>query len=323
MSVLPLLFFLFILFIPCVVADDNESSILAFLNDINNNTWDGSFDSLNYDATKPSVVWVSSPHMAAWVDIVGYRNLSRIHNVDYIYGDPVACVLVESEVKDLLGWNDNVDWIDKQYSYNVSNGNIAAIISITMRWHHSTEILHPNGNKGVDKDYYYSYLTITDTERLPLQYNYTSAHTPVSVLFYNNTFSPKSIITVPGSSGLYYITYLYKNEYLKQYLMNAEVEDNPKGIEYINFTDKHTWDESAGNLSHLGSRCVISGANFTLDNLSVSLHTPYRALNTSGYNLTVDNVSVGTCFKLSLIPVMFVIGLSLSTLYLIIRKTWR
>ena len=321
MKLLPILFFLFFTCFPGVAAEESEDEyLLYFMDMLISNNWDGSFDSLNYKATYPAVEWIPGPHMMAWVDIVGYRNMSRIKNTDYINGNPVACVIVESEVKDLLTWNDNVDWIEKEFSYNVSNGNITVTLDITMLWHHSTEITNPNGNKGVKKDYNYAYMTITDTENLPLEYVYTPANTSTHLLFYNNTFSPKTIINVPENEGLYYIEYSYNNETIKQNLMNAEIETNPKGIEFINFSDAHRWDESEGNLSHMREGCIIKGANFTLEDLNISLRTPYRSLNVTGYNLTVNNVTAGSCINPVLIPVIVVFGLLLSTLYIIIKK---
>jgi hypothetical protein len=323
MKMLAVLFFIFIVFSPGVTAEEaEEADILKLLDMLISNQWDGSFDSLNYKATDPAAVWVSGPHMVAWVDIVGYRNMSRINNTDYIFGGPVDCVIVESEVKDLLTWNDNVDWIKKEYSYNVSDGNITVTLDITMLWHHSTEITRPNGNRGVKKDYNYEYMTITDTETIPLEYNYTSANMPISILFYNNTFSPKTIINVPGKDGLFYIEYSYNNESIKQNLMNAEKEKNSKGIEFINFSDAKKWQDPTGNLSYLAGSCVIKGANFTIDDLNISLRTPYRSIDATNYNLTINNVTAGSCINLSIIPFMVVVGLLLSTLYIIIKKTW-
>ena len=303
--------------------ETEEIDILDFLDMLLLNQWNGDFSTLNYKATDPAVSWVSGPHMLAWVDIVGFRNMSRINNTDYILGAPVECVIVESEVKNLLTWNDNVDWIDKQISYNVSDQNITVIMDITMMWHHSTEIKHLNDQKGVKKDYNYEYMTITDTERIPLEYNYTAAEIPTSIIFYNNSFSPKSIINVPGKDGLYYIDYSYNNESIRQNLMNAEIEKNPKGIEFINFSDAKKWQDPTGNLSHFADSCVIKGANFTLEGVNISLRTPYRPLNVTDYNLSINNVSAGSCINLSIIPFMFVVGLLLSTTYIIIKKTWR
>ncbi len=301
-------------------AENEDKDLLDFLDMLSCNDWDGSFNSLNYKATDPAVVWVSGPHMLAWVDIVGFRNQSRINNTDYIYGDPCSCVIVESEVKDLLTWNDNVDWIDKEFSYHISNGNITVTMNVTMLWHHSTETTHPNGNKGVKKDYSYAFMTITDTESLPLQYFYRSANTSTHLLFYNNTFSPKTIINVPENEGLFYIEYSYDNESIKQNLMNAEIEKNPKGIDFINFSEVKRWEDPEGNLSHITGCCVIKGANFSLDDLNISLRTPYSSIGVTDYNLTINNVSAGSCINPVLIPFMVVVGLLLSTLFIIIKK---
>jgi len=324
MKMILILFFLFSFFCPGVTAaEEEEIDILDFLNMILSNEWDGCFDSLNYKATDLDAVWYAGPNMLAWVDIVGFRNLSRINNTDYIYGDPVACVIVESDVKDTLGWNDNVDWIDEQFSYNISNGNITVTNSITMLWHHSTETTTADGKKKTKKDYSFSYMTINDTEMLPLQYNYTAANTSTHLIFYNNSFSPKTIINVPGKEGLFYIEYFYDNTSITQKLMNAEIEKNPKGIEFINFSDTKKWDEPEANISHIGACCVIKGANFTLEDLNISLRTPYRSLNVTDYNLTINNVSAGSCVNLSIIPFIGVISLLLFTLVVIIKQAGR
>ena len=318
MRLWPILFFLFV---PDVAAEEmEETDILEFLDMLISNEWDGNFDSLNYKATDPAAVWVTSPLMLAWVDIVGYRNMSRINNTDYILGDPCSCVIVESDVKDLLGWNDNVDWIDKQFSYHISNGNITVTFNITMLWHHSTEITLPSGKKKIKKDYSYAFMTITDTEKVPLEYVYTAASIPTYLIFYNNTFSPKTIINIPKKMGLFYIKYSYNNESIRQNLMNAEIETNPKGIEFINFTDAKKWEDPEGNLSHLAGSCIIKGANFTPDDLNISLRTPYRSLNVTDYNLTINNVSAGSCVNPAIIPFMAVISLLLFTLATIIKQ---
>jgi hypothetical protein len=311
-------------FSPGVAAEEREEmDILELLDMFFYDEWDGSFDSLNYKATDPDAVLSANPNMLAWVDIVGFRNLSRINNTDYIYGDPVACVIVESDVKDTLGWNDNVDWIDEQFSYNISNGNITVTNSITMLWHHSTETTTADGKKKIKKDYSYEFMTLTDTEKVPLQYIYTAANIPTFITFYNNTFSPKSIINVPGRSGLFHIEYSYNNETIKQNLMNGEIEKNSKGIEFINFSDAKKWDDPEGNLSHIAGSCIIKGANFTLENLNISLKTPYRSLDVTDYNLTIDNVSAGSCVNPSIIPFIAVIGLLLSTFFIIIKQAGR
>jgi len=321
MKMISILFFLFVLFFPGVAAEEMEEiEILEFLEMLTSNEWDGSFDSLNYKATDPVAVWVPGPLMLAWVDIVGYRNTSRINNTDYIYGDPVACVIVESEVVDLLTWNNNVDWIDKQFSYHILDDNITVTLNITMRWHHSTEITLPNGRKKIKKDYSYAFMTIKDTEKMPLQYVYTAANIPVFVTHYNNTFSPKSIINVPGRSGLFYIEYSYNNESIRQNLMNAEIETNSKGIEFINFSDAKKWEDPEGNLSHLAGCCIVKGANFTLEDLNISLRTPYRSFNVVDYNLSINNVSAGSCINPGIIPFMMVISLLLFTLMTIIKQ---
>lgn len=324
MKMRSILFFLFILFYPIVTAAEVEDvDVLEFIDMLIYNEWDGCFDSLNYKATDPDAMWFTGPLMLAWVDIVGYRNLSRINNTDYIYGDPWSCVLVESEVVDLLIWDDNVDWIDKQYSYHISDNNITVTLNITMLWHHSTETTLPSGKKKIKKDYSYSFMTINDTERLPLQYVYTATNIPTYLIFYNNSFSPKTIINIPKKNGLFYIEYTYDNETIKQNLMNAEIEKNSKGIEFINFSDAKKWDDPEGNLSHIAGSCIIKGANFTLENLNISLRTPYRSLDVTDYNLTIDNVSAGSCVNPSIIPFIAVMGLLLSTLFIIIKQAGR
>ena len=318
------LFFIFVLFVPIVTTAEEENiDIIDFLDMLVSNEWDGNFDSLNYEDKDPAVSCVAGPHMLAWIDIVGFRNMSRINNIDYINGDPVNCVIVESDVKDLLTWNDNVDWIHKNLSCFISGENITATLNITMLWHHSTKTILPNGKPKIKKDYSYAFMTITDTEKVPFEYVYTAASIPAFVTYYNNTFSPKSIINIPGKAGLFYIEYSYDNESIRQNLMNAGIETNSKGIEFVNFSDAKKWEDPEGNLSHLAGSCVIKGANFTLDDLNISLRTPYRSFDVTDYNFTINNVSAGTCVNPSIITFIAVISLLLFTLVTIIKQTRR
>ena len=320
----PILFFIFILFYPSVTAEEMEEIDMSdFLDMFFSKEWNEDFNSLNYKATCPEVVWSADSKLSAWVDIVGYKNMSRINNTDYIYGDPVDCVIVEYEVKDLLQWNDNVDWIREDISYSLFDDNITVILDITMLWHHSTLKHTKTGKSYIKKDYSYAFMTINDIEKVPLQYNFSPTHIPTYLIFYNNTFSPKTIINVPEKEGLFYVEYSYNNETIKQNLMNAEIEKNPKGIEFINFTFVKNWNSPDNNLSHIGDSCIITGANFTAKNLNITLRTPYKTFDVTNYNVTINNVSASSCMSSSLIPFCFIITLLLFTLLTIVKVVWR
>lgn len=316
-----ILLIVFLFFLPSCATADNDVPIWDKLF---KPTWDGDFSSLNTIATHPNKTISSGGNMEAWLDIVGWFNMSRINGTDYIYGDPANQSITEYNAVDTLGWNDNKDWIKHELSHDVVNDTLIVQDNITMLWHHSEEKTTSAGHTYIQKTYYYSYLTIYDSEIIPKQYVYDGQNIEALITFYNNSINPKSVIFLPEKLGLYFIEYTYKNESVHEDLMTGYVEKNSKGIEFVNFTDNTMWSDPEGNLSHIGVCAVVKGGNFTLNNLSINIHTPYEQMNVSNYNLSTCNLFNGDrSMHILLFPILLIIFSPFLLIYFIYKRVGR
>jgi len=324
-GIIPCVFFLLV--ISGNAAADGSSIWSGLINDV----WDGDWTKLNTVATHPDFSKIHKTYnFGGSCDIVGFRSVSRIDGVDYIYGAPEDLVIVDVYTEEYLSgskgrWNDNVDWIKEDVRISVEGGNISAHVNLSMLWHHSTLRHTATGRAYISKTYYYDYITnlIKDSESIPEQYIYTDQNIDeieVLLAYYNNTISPKTIIFIPDKQGLCSINYAYKNESVQEDLMIGHVERTDKGIEFVNFTEDPGWGDSRGNMSHIGVCAVVKGANFTQNNLSIIAQTPYTALNVSNYNLSVSNVSANNFIHPLVLPILFILCAPFILIYFIYKR---
>ena len=325
------LYFIFIFFPGCASADIDISIWDRLVNPV----WDGDFNSLNTIATDPEYNEIhKTANFCGSCDIVGWKNMSRINGIDYIYGDPEELVIVAVHTEEYLSgseyrFNDNVDWIKEDIRISINDDNLTAHVNLTLYWHHS-ELKHTAaGKKYIEKTYYKDYITnkINDSETMPLQYVYDGHNIDeieVLITFYNNSINPKSVIFIPEKMGLYSIDYTYNDESVHENIMKGYVEKNSKGIEFVNFTDNSGWGEPVGNMSHLGACAVVKGANFTLNNLSIVAHTPYEELNITNYNLsTCDLFNGKRSIHYLFVPILFMICSPFLLIYFVYRRAGR
>jgi len=325
------LFFIFIFMPGCASADIDISiwDMLVYP------VWDGDFDSLNTIATDPEYNEIhKTANFGGSCDIVGWHNMSRIDGIDYIYGDPEELVIVAVHTEEYLSgskyrFNDNVDSITQDVRTDINGTNLTAHVNLTLYWHHS-ELKHTaTGRPYIKKLDYVDYITgcINDSETIPKQYIYSDQNIDkieAMITFYNNSINPKSVIFVPDKLGLCSIEYSYKNESVHENLMKGCVEQNSKGIDFVNFSDNSGWTDPEGNMSHIGSCAVVKGANFTLNNLNIDIHTPYEQLNVSNCNLTTCNLFNGDrSIHILLFPILFIICLPFVFIYFVYKRSGR
>jgi|LGVE01.1.fsa_nt_gb hypothetical protein len=325
-AVMPFFFIIILSFLPACAAADNDISIWDRLV---TPVWDGNFNSLNTVATDPEFTEIhKTANFGGSCDIVGWRNMSRIDGIDYIYGDPWELVIVAVHTEEYLSgsetrFNDNVDWIKEDIRISINDDNLTAHVNLSMLWHHSKLKHTAAGKKYIDKTYHTDYITgcINDSEIIPLQYDYSAQNISVMVTYYNNSINPKSVIFVPDKLGLYSIEYTYKNESVHENIMKGYVETNSKGIEFVNFSDNTGWTYTEGNMSHIGVCAVVKGANFTLNNLSITAHTPYEQLPISNYNLSTCNLFNGKrSIHYLFVPILFMICSPFILIYFVYKR---
>jgi hypothetical protein len=312
--------FLFIM-IPGVAAEGYDIFKLI------DSAWSGDWKDLNCEAVQPDKVIYSTADMSGWIDIAGYRNMTRVDGVDYVYGDPVSCAVVEYDVWDLISgvkerWNDNVDWIHKDLEVRQDSDELIASLDVEMKWHHST-LKFNNGIPYIKKTYYYDNMTLTDTETVPLSFNFTAENTAVNVTVYNNTFAPKTLIQLPCMPGIMQVNYSYDNHTITHIRMTGLVERTDKNVEFVNMSLIDLWSRPSGPLSHIGDIVVVRGSNFSTDKMDVAVSTPYQTVKVTDFNETTINYSAARSVHPALYYIMSIFIVLISAIYFNIKSIWR
>jgi hypothetical protein len=299
----------------------------TFFDLLNSSVWDGVWDSLTH-TTKPDKHIQTGVDLQGWIDIVGYRNMIRINSVDYIYGDPADCAIIEFDVWDLMTGqkdrlNDNVDWIHTNLTVLQDKGNITAVLDIEMLWHHS-ELKHTlTGKPYIKKTYHTESMSINDIEKVPKTFDYTPAEMTAYITVYNSSFSPKVLVYVPELPYLLKTTYTYNTDTIIRSGMLGEVEQTEKGIEFVNLTDVMMWSDPEGDLCHIGSSAVIRCENFSVDQLNINVSTPYETVKIKNYNVTTVDYTPGTSVHPLLYHILAIFIILISVFLYNIRQIGR
>ena len=288
--------------------------------------WNGNFETLNTDPYNLDFSDMKkSRNFAVAIDIYGWKNMVRVNNTDYIYGNPNDSLLYDLYIKSYLKENDTIDRIQKDLTISIDDDIIEDMITVdynfTFFWH-SSELETDTGKKHIKKKYYTEKITgITDHEIIPQNFSdFNVEKCQAFLTFYNNSINPKTVIFVPENPGIMSIEYNYKNKSIKQNMMTGYVEHNKNGIDFVNFTQNFGWSNSDGNMSHIGKTAIIKGGNFSVDDLQIIAQTPYEKINITNYNISECDVFNGkNPVHYLVIGIFFVIVSSILLIFYVLR----
>ncbi len=204
-------------------------------------------------------------NIRGWIDIVGFRNLSKEGDKYFILGDPASSAIVQSNAQGMQpGYQDS---ITKDLSFSQSGSDLIAVMNVKLRWH-TTQC---------DKDrcwniYHDETAAFQDIEQIPEQYNKV-LNPAVNITEYNNDIEPKISIQITNASG---ISLKYGNKSLTHSSKSYHVEQTAKGIFYANISDLEAWDIQGQGIARLGNLIIIN--------------TNLSAFNSSQLDIRVSNL---------------------------------
>lgn len=258
-----------LLLCPIALAD-----IVSLANDIV--VWSGYWENIIHDLIGylPEKKWETTADIGAWIDIVGFNHSIELNGSMCVVGNISNSTIIRYEIEEYLSgsksrWNDNVDWISKNVTLTQNETHMIATLNIIMKWHHSQK--RQNG-KGIKKTYHYSYLTCVDSEPIPIQYNMSVTDIQVNITVYNNTFAPKTYVYVPDNKYILGVAYYYNNKSITHTRSLGNVKYTEKNVPYVNITEYDVW--ISNNLTRINNYAVITGDNFSVENLTVTILTP-------------------------------------------------
>jgi hypothetical protein len=218
-----------------------------------------------YSSGRPAIEWQQNGNIRAWLDIVGFRNLSRDGEKYFILGDPASLAIVQYDV---VGQPPGyIESIKKTVSLSQSDNNLIAVLNVKLIWF----VVNCDKNS-CWRSYFSEKSVFQDIEAIPGQYH-INQNFSINETQYINGISNKTIIKINGSNLLKY-TLTAGNSSITRRLKIGHIEYTNKGLPYMNLTRFETWNTTGGGISHQDEDIVLSGINVSY---SLNASTPFNS----------------------------------------------
>jgi hypothetical protein len=277
-----------------------------FIDDIND---------LPYSAGSPTISWQEQDHIGAWVDIVGFRDITRIDGIDYTISKPESLALVQYEAfADPPGIFDS---LDKSVSVYQFGNNTIASLHVVLKYHKIScdkSGCWISGRFTEEKDF-------IDSELSPLIYP-SLMNGSANITEYNNTINPHAAIglNLPGNSNLSKVTFRYGSDSLTHYFRQGHVEQTEKGIYFLNLSVVDFWTANTESLQHFNEWVMIPNSSRPdYSKLSIEISNPYETRTINNYSFERITYPAASTFSN---PILMVVGM-ISTLIVMSIKIIR
>jgi hypothetical protein len=253
----------------------------AGLFDILNEPYISDISELPYSSGNPSVSWQESGNIRGYVEIVGFRNLSRDGEKYYILGDPARLAIVAGDAA--ANPPGIFDSIDKTISFTQSGNNLTASLNVVLKYH--TEYCDDKGC--FINGRFIETAAFQDIEVIPEQF--APINPIVNITEYNNTLEPKISIQIPNinSSG---ISISYGKISAVHSTQSYHVEQTEKGIYFANISGLDAWQFQGQGIAHFGNSIILNTnlSTFDYSQLNVSISNVYGSgkVDPSQFNIT-------------------------------------
>jgi hypothetical protein len=257
----------------------------AGLFDILNETYINDISELPFSSGTPTVSWQQSGNIRGYVDIVGFRNLSRDGEKYFILGDPSQLAIVAG---DATGSPPGIfDSLDKSFSLTQSGKNLIASLNVVLKWHTiacDDKGCFVNGR-------FTDTAAFQDIEVIPNQFD--NAISPrVDITEYNNTIEPKISININDINGNG-ISSNCGNQSLTHNSKSYHVEKTEKGIYYANTSDLEAWDIQGQGIARFGNSIIINTniSSFDYSKLNITISNLYGSIRVDPSTFNISRVT--------------------------------
>jgi hypothetical protein len=246
---------------------------------------------LPYSAGSPTISWQEQGHIRAWVNIVGFKNITRIDGIDYIDGKPESLALVQYEVK--ASHPGIRDSLDKSLSVNQSGNNTIASLHVVLKYHTincDDTGCWISGRFTEGKDF-------TDSELSPLIYPSIKTGS-ANITEYNNSINPHVAISLNLPGNISKVTFSYGSDSLTHYFMQGHVEQTAKGVHFLNLSERDFWTANTESMQHLDTWVMIPNSSRPdYSKLSIEISNPYETRTITNYSFERITYNSGSTFS--------------------------
>lgn len=272
---------------------------------------------LPYSSGNPEINWQKQGHIEAWIDIVGFKNLSKENGTFYISGDPENLSIVQNGAQgvfscEICGYN-----IKKTVQTSTSGANTVATLSIKMIWY--SKHCGKNGCTCVE---HIEFAMFNDVEKSPEQFDRV-LNPQVNITEYNNSVNPRTEIQLTlNSPALAFINYTYNGNYIINYKMSAHVEKTPKDVYFANVSAANIWTDGTGSLRQMNDNVIIPGtADPDYHNLTIQASSLYKTENAS-FTIVRDTYKFERSFSGLYITLIIIFSILFGTLYYTAKRAF-
>jgi hypothetical protein len=206
---------------------------------------------LPYSAGNPDKHIQTSGNIEAWIDIVGFKQMTQENGVYYIPGNPADYAIIQYDAKGTQ-WGYTAS-IEKIVSVQQSGDNIVASLEVTLKWYTLT-----CDQWGCWPVYRTETAAFQDTEIAPEIYPLLQ-DLSVNITQYNNSLYENIGFRIINISGLDRYTIQHEDNIATYRLKKAHVEQTAKGVYFANVTPAEYLDLKGKNISSYGKMILLKG----------------------------------------------------------------
>jgi hypothetical protein len=239
----------------------------------------------------------TSGNIEAWVDIVGFKDVVKENETDYVPGNPADYAIVQYDARVLNPMRSrvlqyytgacywcSVDSIAKRIKISQHGNQTIANLLVTLHWHETIE------NSGGSQTFHYTDTAVFQSSEVsPLIYELIS-ELKVNLIQYNNSLYENIGISIANISGLNKYTIQYEDNIATYQIKKAHVEQTAKGIYFANVTPAEFLDLKGKNISRYGKITLLNGnlSKMNLGDIKITGSNLYetKTVNSSQFNIT-------------------------------------
>ncbi len=267
-------------------------------------------------------------YLAAWVDIAGVNQSIQENGRAYIRGTASEKAIVGFQYGIYAGDGKFISiekasspmrkfyYLNHTMSVSENETNVTAQLRVTLKWYvycQDSAGMFRCGSKTETRNYY-AYAP------RPEQYPDNNNNITLVIKEYNNTFNPKTIISIPDNNYSI-INYSYQNETIFHYKKLATVEQTKNGIHYANVSNVDFWSRNTETLHRNNNQVMIMNTSRPdYQNLTITGSNFFETEDIMNASVVRENYSIGQTFPKLFFAVFGIFGILLSTIYFIVRQ---
>ena len=269
---------------------------------------------LPYSSGNPDKNIQKQGHIEAWIDIVGFKNLTKENGIYFINRDASSLAIVQYDAKYKI--DGVLDSFSKSYTLSQSGDNLIASLTVVLKWH----VICCGEDGCWVCGRYEETKTFQDTEVAPEQCPIVEYI--MNITEYNNSVNPRTVINL-STSNLSSVNYMYKKESIKNYLKNARVEKTAKGIYFANLSSTNIWTGGTDSFHQMNYNVIIRDtADPDYDNLSILASNIYETKKVTNYSIVRDTYTIERSFSPIFIIVATIFSIMFGILYYTAKRAF-